>query len=77
MKDVILVGGGGFCKSVADVIEDAGYNILGILDKSEEVGRNLLNYQIIGTFEDIPAVIEVETEDDNVVSSSSFIYSSF
>ena len=57
MKDVILVGGGGFCKSVADVVEDAGYNILGILDKPEEVGKELLRYRVIGTDEDIPSYV--------------------
>lgn len=57
MKNLILVGGGGFCKSVADVVEDAGYNILGILDKHEEVGKQLLHYEVIGTDEDIPSYV--------------------
>lgn len=58
MKDVILVGGGGFCKSVADVVEDAGYNILGILDQPEEKGKTLLKFQIIGTDDDIPSFVD-------------------
>lgn len=53
MKDLILVGGGGFCKSVIDVVEDAGYHILGILDLPEEVGKDILSYKVIGTDNDI------------------------
>ena len=34
-KNLILVGGGGHCKSVIDVAESAGYNIKGILDIPE------------------------------------------
>ena len=37
-KNLILIGGGGHCKSVIDVAESAGYNILGILGMPEEVG---------------------------------------
>lgn len=52
-KNLILVGGGGHCKSVIDVAESAGYNILGILDMPEEVGKSVLNYKVIGTDEEI------------------------
>lgn len=53
-KNLILVGGGGHCKSVIDVAESAGYNILGILDMPEAVGKYVLNYKVIGTDDDIP-----------------------
>lgn len=53
-KNLILVGGGGHCKSIIDVAESAGYNILGILDMPEEVGKSVLNYKVIGTDEEIP-----------------------
>ena len=53
-KNLILIGGGGHCKSVIDVAESAGYNILGILDMPEEVGKSVLNYMVIGTDDDIP-----------------------
>lgn len=53
-KNIILVGGGGHCKSVIDVAESAGYNILGILDMPEEVGKSVLNYKVLGTDEEIP-----------------------
>lgn len=57
-KNLILVGGGGHCKSVIDVAESAGYNILGILDMPEEVGKFVLNYEVIGTDEEIPHYAE-------------------
>ena len=52
-KNLILVGGGGHCKSVIDVAESAGYNILGILDMPEDVGKQVLDYKVIGTDDDI------------------------
>lgn len=57
-KPLILVGGGGHCKSVIDVAESAGYTILGILDKPEEVGKQVLDYKIIGTDDDIPQYVD-------------------
>ena len=53
MKNLILVGGGGHCKSVIDVAESAGYTILGILDRPEEVGKRVLGYEVIGTDDDM------------------------
>lgn len=57
-KFLILLGGGGHCKSVIDVAEGAGYTILGILDKAELVGTNVLGYKVIGTDDDIPKYID-------------------
>ena len=57
-KNLILVGGGGHCKSVIDVAESAGYNILGILDMPEDVGKLVLNYKVIGTDDDIPQYVD-------------------
>ena len=53
MKNLILVGGGGHCKSVIDVAECAGYTILGILERPEEVGKMVLDYEVIGTDDDM------------------------
>jgi len=48
MKDIVLIGGGGHCKSVIDVIEQEGrFNIVGIIDKPELLGRNVLGYPIV------------------------------
>lgn len=53
-RDLILVGGGGHCKSVIEVAESAGRRIAGILDIPENVGKEVLGYQIIGSDEMIP-----------------------
>lgn len=57
-KNLILVGGGGHCKSVIDVAESACYNILGILDLPKEVGKSVLDYKVIGTDDDIPQYVD-------------------
>lgn len=54
MQKLILLGGGGHCKSCIDVIEQEGkYEIIGILDVEELVGQKVLGYEYIGTDEDI------------------------
>lgn len=54
MKKLILIGGGGHCKSCIDVIESTKqYEIAGILDTPDKVGQKVLNYEIIGTDNDI------------------------
>lgn len=50
---LILIGGGGHCKSVIDVAESAGYTILGILDMPEMIGTSVLGYPVLGTDDDI------------------------
>lgn len=52
-KNLILVGGGGHCKSVIDVAESAGYQIVGVLDVPSELGKRVLNYNVIGVDEDM------------------------
>ena len=57
-KNLILVGGGGHCKSVIDVAESAGFKIIGILDTFENLGNKLLNYKITGTDNDIEKYVD-------------------
>lgn len=57
MKNIVIIGGGGFCKSVIDVAEDAGYQILGVLGLPQEVGKSILSYKVIGTDDDIPKYV--------------------
>jgi sugar O-acyltransferase (sialic acid O-acetyltransferase NeuD family) len=56
MKDkIILVGGGGHCTSVIDVVETSGlFEIAGIVDLPEKVGSSILGYNIIATDDDLP-----------------------
>ena len=50
MKDIILIGGGGHCEAVIDVIEqEKQFNIIGIIDKPEFLGKKVLGYQVIGS----------------------------
>lgn len=54
MNKLILIGGGGHCKSCIDVIElENKFEIVGILDKKDKLGQKVLGYEIIGTDEDI------------------------
>lgn len=58
-KKLILVGGGGHCKSCIDVIEQLeSFEIEGILDVSEKVGQTIMGYPIIGTDEMIESYAE-------------------
>ena len=57
-RPLILIGGGGHCKSVIEVAESAGYNILGILDMPEDVGKKVLDCKVIGTDDDIPLYVD-------------------
>lgn len=59
MKSLILIGGGGHCKSVIEVAESAGYEIKGILDMPDEVGKEVLpDHKVIGTDDEIPQFVE-------------------
>ena len=54
MKEIILIGGGGHCKSVIDVIEQEGkFKIIGIVDKPELFGKEILGYKVIGNDSDL------------------------
>lgn len=57
MKDIVLIGGGGHCKSVIDTIKSSNeYNIIGILDIKEKVGTRISNIKIIGTDDDMEKI---------------------
>lgn len=50
MKKLVLIGGGGHCKSVIDCIStDMGFEEIVIVDVDENVGKTIRNYPIIGT----------------------------
>jgi sugar O-acyltransferase (sialic acid O-acetyltransferase NeuD family) len=55
MKEkILLVGGGGHCKSVIDVIElENKYEIAGIIDQKEFVGKDVLGYKVVGCDDDL------------------------
>ena len=57
-KPLVLVGGGGHCKSVIEAAESTGFSILGVLDMPEEVGKAILSTKVIGTDDDISAYVD-------------------
>ena len=53
-EKIILVGGGGHCKSVIDVIEAEGkFEIAGIIDTKEKIGTDVSSYKVIGSDDDL------------------------
>ncbi len=51
---ILLIGGGGHCISVIDVIElEDKYTIAGIIDKKELLGQEILGYNVIGCDDDL------------------------
>lgn len=62
-KKLILIGGGGHCRSCIDVIEStARYSIVGIIDNGLEVGTTILHYPVLGKDADLENFINEETE---------------
>jgi len=52
--EIILIGGGGHCRSVIDVIELEGkYKIAGVIDKKKLIGQDVLGYKVIGCDDDL------------------------
>ena len=60
MKEkIILVGGGGHCKSCIDVIEQEDrFTIAGIVDVPEKKQHNVLGYSVIGSDVDLTDLIK-------------------
>lgn len=58
INKIVLVGGGGHCKSVIEVAESAGYTIVGILDLPEYIGSSVLGYPVIGTDDNIVEYVD-------------------
>ena len=60
MSDIILIGGGGHCKAVIDVIEQEGkFRIAGIVDKPELLGTDVLGYLVIGNDADLKDLTKI------------------
>jgi sugar O-acyltransferase (sialic acid O-acetyltransferase NeuD family) len=59
-ENIVLVGGGGHCSSVIDVIEQQGiYRIAGIIDLKEKIGQKNLGYSIIGCDDDLTELAKI------------------
>jgi sugar O-acyltransferase (sialic acid O-acetyltransferase NeuD family) len=57
MKDIVLIGGGGHCKAVIDVLEaTSAWRIAGIVERRGSGIREVLGYEVIGFDEDLAAL---------------------
>jgi sugar O-acyltransferase (sialic acid O-acetyltransferase NeuD family) len=57
-RKILLVGGGGHCKSVLDSLLSAGNFLdIGIIDREENVGKSLLGMPIVGCDDDLPKLL--------------------
>lgn len=52
-RPLILIGGGGHCRSVIEGAESSGMEIAGVLDLPGLVGSAILGYPVVGTDSDI------------------------
>jgi len=58
-EKILLVGGGGHCHSVIDVIElENKYDIIGIVDKKELIGSDILGYKVIASDNDLETLFK-------------------
>ncbi len=56
MSGVLLLGGGGHCRSVIDVLEMCNQPIAGIVHGPDCALKPVLNYPVLGRDEDLPAL---------------------
>jgi sugar O-acyltransferase (sialic acid O-acetyltransferase NeuD family) len=57
-EKIILIGGGGHCKSVIDTIESEGrFDIAGIVDVPDKIHEKILGYEIFACDDDLPRLV--------------------
>jgi len=61
MKEkILLIGGGGHCRSCIDVIErENRFEVAGIVDEPEKKNQVVLGYSVIGSDADLPSLIKL------------------
>jgi len=58
-EPIVLIGGGGHCRSCIDVIEEEGkYTIAGIVARDQLHSEKVSGYEIIGTDADLPRLVK-------------------
>lgn len=56
-KRILLIGGGGHCKSVLDsLLELNEYTEIGIVDKKENLGKSVMGVPVVGCDDNLPAL---------------------
>jgi len=59
-EKIVLIGGGGHCRSAIDVIERTNkYEIIGMVDTKESIGKKVLDYEVIGCDEDLEIIFHI------------------
>ncbi len=59
IEPILLIGAGGHAKSCIDVIEQEGsYRIKGLTGLAHEIGTRVLDYPVLGTDKEFPALLE-------------------
>lgn len=59
MNKLVLIGGGGHCRSCIDVIESTNeFEIIGILDSAFSIGDDIYGYNCIGNDNNIPELAD-------------------
>lgn len=59
MEDILLIGGGGHCKSVIDTLTMTNnFNIIGIIDTKDKVGNKINSIDVIGEDKDLQKYYE-------------------
>lgn len=54
-KEIILVGGGGHCKSVIELVRSVGeYHVAGIVDLPSAAGSTVMGVPVVGTDDHLP-----------------------
>lgn len=57
-KGLILIGGGGHCRSVIEACASAGFPVAGILDRSDRIGEKVCGFEIIGSDSSLGQFVE-------------------
>jgi sugar O-acyltransferase (sialic acid O-acetyltransferase NeuD family) len=58
-KVLVLIGGGGHCRSCIDVIEQAGeFRVIGIVDMKNKIGESILGYPILASDDQLTELAE-------------------
>ncbi len=59
MKSLLLIGGGGHCRSCIDVIEATGqFEIAGIVDRNGVCNTDSMAYPLLGNDDDLPRLVK-------------------
>ena len=58
MRNIVLLGGGGHCRSCIEIIENLEkYKIKGIVDKTNKIEEDFMGYKILGSDEQLKYLI--------------------